>query len=44
MLDALCCRAPELASARQVAERCAVLFVVGNVEIYSLGGWLLLQQ
>ena len=41
MLDALCRRAPEVASARRVAERCMVLLVVGNnVEIYSLaGGW-----
>ena len=41
MLDALCRRAPEVASARMVAERCmALLVVVGNnVEIiYSLLG------
>ena len=39
MLDALCHRAPEVASARRVAERCMMLFVfVGNVEIYSLLG------
>ena len=43
MHDALCRRAPEVASARRVAEMCMVLLVfVGNVEIYSLlGGWLL---
>ena len=39
MLDALCRRAPEVASARRLAERCMVLSVVGdNVEIYSLLG------
>ena len=44
MLDALSPRAPEVASARRVAERCMVMLVVGNVEIYSLlGEWLLLQ-
>ena len=45
MVDALCRRAPEVASARRVAERCMVLLVVvgNNVEIYSLlGEWLLL--
>ena len=30
MLDTLCRRAPEVASARRVAERCMVLLVVGN--------------
>ena len=29
MLDALCRRAPEVASARRVAKRCMVLLVVG---------------
>ena len=47
MFDSLCRRAPEVGSARRVAERCMVLLVfVGNnnVEIYSLlGGWLLLN-
>ena len=45
MLDALCRRAPEVASARRVVEGCTVLLVfVGDVEIFSLlGGWLLLQ-
>ena len=38
MLDALCCRAPEAASARRVAERCMVLLVVDNVERYSSEG------
>ena len=42
MLDALCRRAPEVASARRrMAERCIVLLVVGNnnnVERYSLVG------
>ena len=42
MLDALCRRAPEVASARRVAERCTVLLVVRNVETYSLLGGLLL--
>ena len=37
MLDALCRRAPEVASARRVTERYMVLLVVGNnEEIYSL--------
>ena len=44
MLDALCRRAPGVASTRRVAERCMVFLVfVGDVEIYSLlggGGWL----
>ena len=47
MLDALCRRAPGVASTRRVAERCMVFLVfVGDVEIYSLlggGGWLLLH-
>ena len=49
MLDALCRRAPEVALARRVAERCMLLVFVGNIialeiEIYSLlGGWLLLH-
>ena len=40
MLDTLCRRAPKVASARRVAERCMVLlvFVGNNVEIYSLLG------
>ena len=44
MINALRRRAPEVASARSVAEGCMVLLVfVGNVETYSLlGGWLLL--
>ena len=43
MLDALlCCRAPEVASARRVAERCMVLFfIVSHRERCSLGGWRL---
>ena len=37
MLDALCRRAPGVASTRRVAERCMVFLVfVGDVEIYSL--------
>ena len=44
MLDTLCRKTPEVASARRVAERCMVLSVVSNVEIYSLGEWLLLLQ
>ena len=39
MLDALCRRAPGVASTRRVAERCMVFLVfVGDVEIYSLLG------
>ena len=40
MLDTLCLRAPEVASARRVAERCMVLlvFVCNIVDIYSLLG------
>ena len=38
MLDALCRRAPEVASARRGAEGRMLLVFVDNVEIYSLLG------